>query len=664
MDTNSPVMYALLVGINEYAQPAVPQLGGCVNDVNAMDQLLRDRFNVPQGNILKLTDRQATYQAIKQAFRDHLIAQARSWAEAGRQGTPPAFLFHYSGHGSQARDETGAEPDGLDETIVPHDSRTRGVYDIKDWELGQLLDELNQYVDNVTVILDCCHSGSGTRDIKPTLVRTRRCAPDLRPQPTQRPAGGGTTRALPPSGWTLGEKYVLLAACRDREEANEHIVGQRQYGAMTYFLVQDLSQAAPDRPRTYRELHERVSQRVNLNYPDQMPQCEGDRDRLTFGGLRPARDVFLNVVDKSGGLIWVDGGLAHGLTEGSQLKLYPPEVRTLDQAGPPIATLSVAEVGAVRSGCRVEDGLTDVPLHARAVIYRLNYGNMQRQVVLDLPGGPDLDALQARLAQDDVKAYVQVVPPDRPAGFRVQLVDGQLELQDASGKRLVAPFPPTDADGLARDLAHVVRYQNALELSNTASTSSLNGAVSLSVKKLDFDPNTQTPVAAPIEPTAGGETQVDVGQRIVLEVTNHDTSPLYFAVFDFSYDWSITQLYPRARGAHEPLAPGKTYSLGLSQKRNEQLAPQLPPEIAEVRQSVKVIATVADADFEVLEQGALKTPYATRRAVTRGDPLSKLLEQAMAGGKTRALGAPPASATDEWTAAQVDFRIRKRAGGL
>jgi len=187
MDTNSPILYALLVGINEYAQPAVPLLGGCVNDVNAVEQLLRDRFNVPQGNILKLTDRLATYQAIKQAFRDHLIARGRSWAEAGRQGTPPAFLFHYSGHGSQARDETGTEPDGLDETIVPHDSRTKGVYDIKDWELGQLLDELNQYVDNVTVILDCCHSGSGTRDIKPTLVRTRRCAPDLRPQPTDPP---------------------------------------------------------------------------------------------------------------------------------------------------------------------------------------------------------------------------------------------------------------------------------------------------------------------------------------------------------------------------------------------------------------------------------------------------------------------------------------------
>ena len=196
MSNENPLLYALLVGINQYsASDRVRSLDGCVNDVAAMEQLLCSKFGVPTENILKLTDSEATHAAIKLAFRKHLIGRAQAWTAAGKPGTAPVFIFHYSGHGSQAPDETGTEPDGLDETIVPYDSRTEGTYDIKDWELGQMLDELTEHSDNVTVILDCCHSGSGTRDVKPTLTKTRRCPPDWRPQGTRRPAPAADPRA-------------------------------------------------------------------------------------------------------------------------------------------------------------------------------------------------------------------------------------------------------------------------------------------------------------------------------------------------------------------------------------------------------------------------------------------------------------------------------------
>ena len=661
MSDNGPIMYALLVGIDDYASPSVPDLGGCVNDVKEMERLLHENFNVPVGDIKTLTDSEATHAAIKQAFRDHLIRRAQAWVEAGRPGTPPAFLFQYSGHGAQSLDETGTEPDGMDETIVPHDSRTPGVYDIKDWELGQLLDELNQYTENVTVILDCCHSGSGTRVVKDSIVQIRRCEPDLRPQPTHRPTGGATTRAVSgPSGWNLGEKYVLLAGCRDREEANEHFAMEDKYGAMTYFLVKELSQMSPDRPLTYRELHQRVSYQVNDLYKAQMPQCEGDRGREVFGGLRPTRDVFLSVVDKSEGYIWVDGGMVHGLTEGSELKVYPAHVRTLAEAGDPIATLEVEQVGAVRSGCRVTDRQQDIPIHARAVVYALNLGDMQRKVVLDIdiPDSPALPGqLENRLTQSDVEPYLLLVLPGTHADFRVEAADGQLQIQDNTGTLLVAPYALDDLDGVARDLAHLARYKNALELHNTTD-SELGNAISLVVKKLDFDSNTQDPIALPIEPTAGGETIAEPGQRIVIEVTNHSDIPLNVALLDFSYDWSVTQLYPRMRGAHEQIDPDSTISLGLSRNSRDQLRPRLPAEVNEVPQIIKAIATVADTDFSVLEQAALKMPF-TKSAARRGTEtvLSKLLDLAMSGGKKRALFYDAPETEDEWTTAQLEFRI-------
>jgi hypothetical protein len=303
-----PPLIALLVGINEYANALqAPSLKGCRNDVETMAQFLQQGFGAPPEAVRTLLDREATHKAIKDAFRTHLIAAARRWHEAGRPDPGPAFVFHFSGHGSQAPDPTGNKINGLDETIVPYDSRTPGVYDIKDWELGQLLEELTRYTDNVTVILDCCHSGSGTRDPQASLVAARRCPTDNRPQPAGRPSQASPTRALATdSGWMRQDRYVLLAACRDRELANEYRVRQgdsfRQHGVLTYFLLRELAADAPAaRALTYRELHERVRSEVNRIYASQMPQCEGDRDRVVFGGLRPQRDPFLSVVEKSGG---------------------------------------------------------------------------------------------------------------------------------------------------------------------------------------------------------------------------------------------------------------------------------------------------------------------------------------------------------------------------
>ncbi|MEZ4681979.1 MAG: caspase family protein [Caldilineaceae bacterium] len=164
-----PPIFALLVGINHYASPSIPDLGGCVNDVR---RAVYKVTLVPATQIKMLLDQQATYDAVKSTFRQHLIDDLRAFIER-QQANPeptntalPAVLFHFSGHGSQARDESGQEPDGLDETLVCHDSRLPGVFDLKDWELGRLLDEVAQYTDNITVILDCCHSGSGTRHDK------------------------------------------------------------------------------------------------------------------------------------------------------------------------------------------------------------------------------------------------------------------------------------------------------------------------------------------------------------------------------------------------------------------------------------------------------------------------------------------------------------------
>jgi len=666
MTNNFPTLYALLVGINEYAASTVNNLGGCENDITVVEQLLCNKFNVPQDNIHKLINTQAKHKAIKTAFNKHLIDQARDWAETGKVGTPPAFLFYYSGHGSRAKDKTGTKPSGMDETIVPHDSRTQGVYDIKDWELGQLLDELTQYgVDNVTVIMDCCHSGSGTRELFDSLPPpsgVRECPPDIRPQPTKNPhpvkvtRGGGSANP-----WARQEKYVLLAACRNIEKAYEHAFPEGKNGTMTYFLVKELAQSfSGQQPLAYRELYERIHHKVHALYATQTPQCEGDKEREVFGGLRPVRDIFLTVIDTKNEDIWVNGGMPHGLTEGSLLKVYPAETRTQAETGTPLAILYVDEVGAVRSRCVVTEGEKNIPLHASVIIQYIHQRRVQRNVLLDIADKDLHTQVTKRLCQDDAKPYINLIEEEKIADFRIRANNNRLEILDYAS--LVAELELTDLqtslNELTQDLAHLVRFHNALELQNTVKSSELAGRVSLAIKLRHFDSTGS--VAVDIEPDANGKLVVPTGKNIVLEITNRHNVPLYFTVLEFSYDWSIFKMYPRIAGSHEQLEPGKTFVVG---HQRERYAFKLPSEVPEARQVIKVIATLEETDFELLQQGPLKTPYTQSKKADRDmSALGQLFQQAMFGKPYRSaltIEEVEAAAEDKWTTAQLDFRIKK-----
>src|SRR5262245_9666200 len=116
-------LWALLIAIDEYV--AEQNLRGCVNDVEAMKVFLMNQLSVPEHHIHVLRNQDATRSGIIEAFQTFLINNPD--IKHGDQ-----ILVHYSGHGSQMKDHTGVEPDGYNETLVAHDSRTPGIYDIPD----------------------------------------------------------------------------------------------------------------------------------------------------------------------------------------------------------------------------------------------------------------------------------------------------------------------------------------------------------------------------------------------------------------------------------------------------------------------------------------------------------------------------------------------------
>src|ERR671932_1862455 len=152
---STPRKLALLVGINDYpGTNGFGALQGCLTDVELQRQLLIYRFGFNPNDIKILTNKEATRESILTAFDEHLIKQAKSG---------DVVVFHFSGHGSRVADPDGISPDGLNSTFVPANDSPLAQQDVVNDIMGRtlflLMSALKQKTENVTVVLDSCHSG-------------------------------------------------------------------------------------------------------------------------------------------------------------------------------------------------------------------------------------------------------------------------------------------------------------------------------------------------------------------------------------------------------------------------------------------------------------------------------------------------------------------------
>jgi hypothetical protein len=258
---------ALLVGINRYPDPA-NELRGCVNDVLLMRETLELHYGFTDpGGVRVLTDRRATTAAILEGLAWLVDGAARG----------DSLVFHYSGHGSQVPDRNGDEQDGLDEILCPYDL---------DWAHPLTDDDLAAVVAPIpkgallTVILDCCHSGTGLREPSRNGSGTRhRYLPHLAdesafPRPVRR-LGTSVTES----------NAVLIAACRDDQTSADAFIGGKFRGAHTWYLCRSLREA--DWIPTYRTLATTTGAALSRAGFGQAPQLEGPSRLLSSGVFAP-----------------------------------------------------------------------------------------------------------------------------------------------------------------------------------------------------------------------------------------------------------------------------------------------------------------------------------------------------------------------------------------
>lgn len=320
------------MGIDAYPAP-VPPLAGCVGDIVAAHTNLLARVGDDRLDARLLLDEQATRAAVIDGFRTHL-AQA---------GPDDVALFYFNGHGSQQASAPAidTEPDRHNETIVLVDSRRPPGRDLADKELATLIAPVAARAGHALVILDCCHSGDGTRGIEPG-TRLRVAAQDGRvrppdtfldemPEPGPHPdvVRGGATDASPDTRPGAAGTHVLIAACRSSETAKETTVDGTSRGVLSASL-EDVLREAREIP-SYREVLLLVTARTLLRVPDQHPQVESvsalNLDRPFLGGAIPAEAPQLTISHLPAG--WgLDAGAIHGISapiggDCTELAVYP-----------------------------------------------------------------------------------------------------------------------------------------------------------------------------------------------------------------------------------------------------------------------------------------------------------------------------------------------------
>jgi hypothetical protein len=678
-----PPGHALVIGIDRYPGfPPENQLDGCVHDARLMDQLLRRRFGFPRPRLL--LDEAATREGILEALEELLEAT----------GEGHRVVLHFSGHGSQMRDREGDEPDGYDETLVPHDSG-RGSHpnrDISDDEIHYWMLRLTRRTDAVTLIFDCCHSATLSRD--PLGIAVRRVAADHRPldELPPSPVSGNNpptfarSRSAQPrrrDGWAslaeLGERYTLLAACRDDESAFEHRTGDEPHGAFTFFLSRELLTAPAG--SSYRQVFQHLAPRLTSQYPLQHPQLEGARDRQLFGVRDLPAPPPIQVLRRRGDRVVLDAGTAHGLTIGSELEVFAPAT---GPAGPekPVGTVRIRRPSALSALAEIlrEDSPDVIGAGCGARVSAYDYGDLRLPVTLPeqlpttLPGelseraAGELEELrrQVEMAPSLVEALPDRIGLDTPRA-RVTIETGDpcelcYAVRGAGGQELLVPIPLRDPGSVAQLIQGLqlhARFLATLALENRDPGSTLAGQVELLLRRQLEDGAWASP-----ELDAGGAPFLPEGTRLGIEVHNQAAVEIYPTLLDFGLTGRVSLLHP-IPGSQEPIPPGGVLRIGMrpggaeirvSLPQGHGLGKNRAPR--QGTEWIKLFATNRPADFSCLRQPPWRSAPPPNAS---SSGLQHLLHLAATGQGARTAQPVGSSHTDDWTTIIQCFEVRERS---
>jgi hypothetical protein len=699
--------YALLIGIDYYQpNPYYKSLQGAVRDIDKVADYLEKSLQIPSERIARMTsplpdtnsladvraarqEMPPTYQNIVNAFnRITETAQAKD-----------IVYIHYSGHGGRAKT---AYPDlkgegQYDEGLVPMDVGDDGYY-LRDVEVATLLKRMTDKGLIVTVIFDSCHSGGATRG-DGEIRGSRNGEPDTKERPKDSAVATRDelvqnwltlTQGDKKKGWLPNQRdYVFLGACRPTEFAYELAFdGKDRNGALTYYMIDTLN-AIPT-GLTYQALYDRLTGQIQSKFPNQLPMLLGEGDRLVFGSEIKPIQYSLTVIDVAPGQVTLNGGLAQGLSRGTQFALYSNkqerlvvvEITDFLEASKSAAKiLKAKDMGLSEEEWKekkneIEPGLpavmesAPIDLKHRVRLHLKEVGDEEGQLPQEL-ANKQASALEKVRQAMQGNGWVTEVQGNEEGHYQVAVGrEGEYEIcMGTPIKNLTPALSIDDSEspaGVVKRLVHLAKYQSAQILDNPASE--LKKVIEYEL----LDAETKQPLPDP------NNISLKSGDRVYVRLKNVSSQPLNVAILDFEPTWEISQIPIQGnRGAF--------YSLQAGEETLTRLRFQLPDEeyYQQSEETLKLFVTRGIANFQWLILPPLdpqklkeedKKSYQSLRgnlqeATRRGgppNPLTKLLSTIGADvdnppGTFRAYYDPDPDA--EWLTQSILLKVERSRDG-
>ena len=532
---------ALIVAIGEYAPDSrIPPIAA-VNDVKYIKAALK-KNGFWEKNIDTLINAKAT--------KDAILKELTLLSEKAQKND--IVVLHFGCHGQQIRDQKTIElgkdeDDGYDEALLPYDAKAkynptgyRGEKHLRDDDLFPKLMAIRTKIGpqgSLLVLLDACHSGTGTRS---ESFATSRGMPDAFPDP-ENPLDStidlsGSEQSFFDIKSDSISNMVVISGSSPHQENKQVVVNKEELGSLSYSFYKAISEMSAG--NTYELLFEKIKATIQAFIPDQVPMIEGNINQLIFSGKYTAKEdkTFIRVGYKGGtgpedSIFTVDKGLMDNMAIGTVCKIY--------KAGSTViyANAIIKKVENFKS-----IGVADKKLK-KSDLYELkqeeeNYGSLMAALKLKFDGPPvSVSALEKQI-REFIKPYKFLSINDK-ADFQLEVKNGdagkRASLVDRNNKELWS------ADLLNNDSLSAEDKKQFIAGIKKA----------LRVKYLRTMPDggdLAQYVSAEIIPTKqynpSREIILATGDEYSLTIRNKSNQNLYYTVLDIYPDNNVEVLYP------------------------------------------------------------------------------------------------------------------------
>ncbi|KAL8759344.1 MAG: hypothetical protein Q9184_003649 [Pyrenodesmia sp. 2 TL-2023] len=249
--------------------------------------------------------------------------------------------FHYSGHGTHTPSDAQPGSNSSRElALVLFEHNKFGSTYFRGRHLANALEKMVDKGLAVTLVLDCCFSGSVVRhdDFQGFDVRVLSYDPDIdaaNPQENETSLLdlGSTLRdSQLERDWLVNPNgYTILTACGPYETAFEiEVDGQGRRGALTYFLFSTLRTLGNDCAGfTQHFLHRHLCSKFHASWPQQTPMRYGNTSLSIFGNMITQPEAFPFSIFRRNDRLCIQAGQAQGIYEGDEFAARPVNVSEL-----------------------------------------------------------------------------------------------------------------------------------------------------------------------------------------------------------------------------------------------------------------------------------------------------------------------------------------------